>query len=95
MRFKEGDYVKVRRWKDMICEFGIDDFGDIPCWYSFIAKMKCLCGQILSISVISSSDQFYKAQSSSEDISEYCFSDDMLELRTYSKEEFEQQENTR
>ena len=93
MRFKEGDYVKVRSWKDMENEFGINDFGEIPCSWTFIDDMRHLCGQILYIDRVFES--YYIIMESNKKCTCFSISDDMLELRTYSKEEFEQQESTR
>ena len=92
MRFQYGDYVKVRSWKDMENEFRLNSYGEIMCCCCFVPDMKYLCGQILSITQVLS--RSYRARSSYGDIG-FKFSDDMLELRTYSKEEFEQQESTR
>ena len=74
-------------------EFGIDDFGEIPCCCTFIDDMRYLCGQILYIDMVFGSS--YNTMESNKDRTHFLISDDMLELRTYSKEEFEQQENTR
>lgn len=93
MRFQYGDYVKVRRLKDMKNEFETNCCGDIKCSCFFVSEMAYLCGQILFITQVLS--RSYRARSSYGDILSFKFSDDMLELRTYSKEEFEQQENTR
>ena len=93
MRFQYGDYVKVRSWKDMENEFGLNSFREIPCDCFFVSDMKYLCGQILSITKVLS--RSYLTRSSSGDMLGYNISDDMLELSTYFKEEFEQQESTR
>lgn len=30
MKYKVGDKVRVRKWNDMVDEFGTDEDGDIP-----------------------------------------------------------------
>ena len=49
MRFKEGDYVKVRAWKDMENEFGLTPSGFINTYCYFVKIMRFLCGKILYI----------------------------------------------
>jgi hypothetical protein len=43
--FKIGQKVKVKEWKEMIEEFGLDEGGDINCALSFVANMRKLCGE--------------------------------------------------
>lgn len=49
-KFKEGDLVIIRQWDDMVSEFGINRYGDIPCLGTFLESMKYLCGTVGFIS---------------------------------------------
>ena len=42
--FKVGDHLRIRKWEDMEAEFGINQFGDIPCEAMFTRYMRDLCG---------------------------------------------------
>lgn len=78
MRFKEGDIVKVRSWKDMECEFGKDRNGEIPCHCTFVRGMEKYCGEFLIIEYVSS-DCYYVMNAG------FSWSDDMLENTAYQK----------
>ena len=90
MRFKKGDYVKVRRWKDMENEFGLSPSGYINTYCYFVNIMRFLCGKILYIKHVNILDYYTTLLPSGKKVM-FCISDDMLEPRTYSKEEFENQ----
>ena len=49
MKYKIGDTVKIRQWKDMKKEFGLDSFGNIKTKIIFLTSMKEYCGKILKI----------------------------------------------
>ena len=40
-----GKEYRIRQWEDMANEFGIDTQGNIKCEFSFVKKMKELCGK--------------------------------------------------
>lgn len=44
MKHKIGDIVKIRTWKSMENEFGVNRYGDIPQYPYFSPRMKYLCG---------------------------------------------------
>lgn len=53
MEFKVGDTVKIRSWKSMVNEFGVDEYGDVPVEESgiwFALSMKSYCGKVMTIS---------------------------------------------
>lgn len=83
MRFKKGDIVKVRSWKDMECEFGKDVRGNIPCRCDFVDEMKKYCGEFLIIIAISS-DCYFVTNMDNIDVG-FTWSDDMLENTAYQK----------
>ena len=49
MEFHSGDAVRIREWEDMKNEYGIDEYGEIPCNMSFVAEMLPLCGMIFTV----------------------------------------------
>ena len=50
--FKAGDKVRIRRWKEMEEEFGLNDDGFIKCLGVFSTPMKKLCGLTATISIV-------------------------------------------
>lgn len=38
--FHIGDYVRIRTWKDMEKEFGLNDYNDINCKFTFTRGMR-------------------------------------------------------
>lgn len=54
MKFKVGDKVRVRSWKSMEREFGLDRRGNVNCHtIPFVKGMKEYCGTIQTITAIS------------------------------------------
>lgn len=51
MRYKVGDKVRVRKWHDMIDEFGTDEEGDIPVTLElcFAKEMSIFCDNTFTI----------------------------------------------
>lgn len=84
MRFKLGDIVKVRSWKDMECEFGKNGNDDIPCHCDFVRPMEKYCGEFLIIRDVSvlGSGCYYLMNMDNIDVG-YSWSDDMLENTAY------------
>lgn len=41
--------VRIRDWDVMKMEFGLDEDGDIDCYYSFTTEMREYCGKIIEI----------------------------------------------
>ena len=41
--------VKIREWEEMAEIYGLDEDGDIDCYYSFTTEMKQYCGKIIEI----------------------------------------------
>lgn len=81
MRFKEGDIVKVRSWKDMECEFGKNENNDIPCLHTFVDEMEKYCGEFLIIRSVSF-NSYYMMDMYHINIG-FSWSDDMLENTAY------------
>ena len=81
MRFKKGDIVKVRSWKDMECEFGKNGNDDIPCRWDFVRDMEKYCGEFLIIRDISF-DAYYMMDMDNINVG-FSWSDDMLENTAY------------
>lgn len=44
-KFKVGEKVKIRKWYDMVNEFGIDEDGSIKTKNGFVEDMRELCGK--------------------------------------------------
>ena len=47
--FKAGDRVVVRDWDDMVAEYGVSKWGDIPKDSQFTNSMKPLCGRTATV----------------------------------------------
>lgn len=73
MRYKVGDKVKVREWDDMEEEFGMDEYGDIDCNFSFVKNMKEYCGKEMTVSRVLT--DYYTLE---EDDGVWKWADDML-----------------
>ena len=59
MKYKIGDRVRVRQWKAMEREYGLDDFGDIKIPIrGFASEMREFCGMIATIDDVR--DNYYK-----------------------------------
>lgn len=74
MRFKKGDYVRIRSWEEMVKEFGIDNNGEVDtprC--SFTEGMKDYCGEIRKVSAADHDDTYQM-----EGIDFYWFPEDSL-----------------
>lgn len=41
--------VRIKEWDTLAEEFGIDEDGDIDCFYSFTTDMKEYCGEVLEL----------------------------------------------
>jgi len=50
MGFKRGDKVRVRQWKAMEREYGLDKNGDIDLPCKFTSDMRDFCGKVVTIS---------------------------------------------
>ena len=75
--FKIGDKVKIRTWESMAKEFGTDRDGDISCKCWFVTDMKKYCGKVFTIKEVLCDGNYYL--SSDDNVSEWKFSEDMLE----------------
>ncbi|BAL85161.1 hypothetical protein SELR_pSRC300880 (plasmid) [Selenomonas ruminantium subsp. lactilytica TAM6421] len=75
MRFKKGDYVRIRSWEEMKKEYGVGEDGevDIP-QCSFTEGMKDYCGEIREVSVADDRDDTYQMKG----IDFYWFPEDSL-----------------
>lgn len=81
MKFKLGDIVKVRSWKDMECEFGKDRNGEIPLHCCFARSMKGYCGEFLIIREVFP-ECYYMMDMDNINVG-FAWSDDMLENTAY------------
>ena len=45
-----GDVLRIRQWDDMAKEFGVNDYGSIPCRCAFTEDMCYLCGEKFTVS---------------------------------------------
>lgn len=68
-----GDSVRIRSWEDMKSEFGVDEYGNIPCRFSFTEYMKDMCGDEFTITKI------YGGKYSGHEKGSVMLSIDMLE----------------
>lgn len=77
MEIKVGDRVRIREWKDMEKEFGLNYTGNIHCAGLFTSNMKHLCGQEIKVTSVRKG---IKANSIFiQDLGRYKISSDMLE----------------
>lgn len=90
MNYKPGDLVKIKSWRDMADEFGVDHYGDIMCNGYFVSGMYQFCEKIVEIetAVINArrGDTDYTVVG---DDDEWKFTDDMIE-RPATEEETEE-----
>lgn len=80
MKYRVGDKVKVRKWEDMVDEFGTYELGGIRTHFCFDNRMKQYCGKIVTIKNLTTDaigDEYYDILEDTEN--EFCFSDDMFE----------------
>mgnify|MGYP004503618779 CR=1 FL=1 len=47
--YKIGDKVKIRSWKSMENEFGLNWWDDIKSYITFTRKMRESCGRVMTI----------------------------------------------
>lgn len=81
MKFKLGDVVKVRSWKDMECEFGKYRNDEIPCHCCFVKSMEKYCGDFLIIRDVFF-DCYFMMDMDNINVG-FSWSDDMLENTAY------------
>lgn len=85
MRYRVDDKVKVRKWDDMVAEFGLDVYGNIKTpEFLFIEYMKDCCDKTATIvrdDLEENGDRYYTIKIDSMDGQEQCFyfTDEMLE----------------
>lgn len=72
-RYEVGDLVLVKKWNDMVAEYGLDSDGDINTRESFTRDMKKYCGNIMTVSLVDE-DGAYKLKDAG-----FWFSNDMIE----------------
>lgn len=83
MEFKVGQKVKIRKWDDMVSEYGVDGLGDIACDGTFVKGMKPLCGLIFTISEINDTHVYFKKDPAYNNMyTNWEFSTDMIEPAT-------------
>lgn len=78
MNFKVGDKVRIRTWKDMEKEFGLDSNGYIKCKLTFTPGMKHLCGRVATIRSMSGKNITLDFKNTTGDIC-WNYSTDMIE----------------
>lgn len=75
VKIKEGDYVRVRGWENMLQDFGLNEDGNIKTKVPFVKGMNRYCGKIIRISkTFEDSEALY-----SDDVNSYTLTEDMLE----------------
>lgn len=72
-RYEVGDLVLVKKWNDMVAEYGLNSDGDINTRESFTRDMKKYCGNIMTVSLVDE-DGAYKLKDAG-----FWFSNDMIE----------------
>jgi len=77
MRYKAGDKVKIKTWKDMEEKYGLDSVGDIKCFCNFTENMEKKLNDLYPnrIVIISKIETTYY---SVENVG-WAWSDDMIE----------------
>ena len=75
--FNPGDLVVIRDWDDMEEEYGLNEYGNISCKFTFVAEMDYLCGSEWTIRDFghNGSVRFVEAHSPDHD---YSISTDMI-----------------
>lgn len=79
--YKVGDRVRIKSWKQMEKEYGLDAAGGIKCKRAFVKSMRKYCGSTLTISKIASADTMDMQGSM------YSFSTDMIECKVEDEPE--------
>lgn len=83
MKFNVGDRVRIKSWETLVEEFGIDDWGYIPCKFAFTEEMKYLCGRTAKIEkIVNTRDGKSELKLENWNInpnSQYTYSTDMVE----------------
>ena len=75
MKFKKGDKVRVRQWKAMEREYGLNIYGCIKTeGVRFARDMRVYCGKVVTVSEVW--DDYYKIE---EDNGAFKWTDDMFE----------------
>ena len=75
MKFKKGDKVRVRQWKAMKREYGLNTYGCIKTGgFYFTREMSEYCGKVVTVSEVW--DGYYKIE---EDNGAFKWTDDMFE----------------
>lgn len=69
--FEIGDKVRIKSWKQMVEEFGLNNIGNIECEQSFVLGMKYLCRKKIII------DRIHNNRI--QDIDDWSISFDMIE----------------
>ena len=59
LHIRNGDKVRIRSWKSMAKEYGLDKDGDIKCAPFYVRDMKQYCGQVLIVSRVVDDDYFH------------------------------------
>ena len=72
-RYEVGDQVLVKKWDDMVSEYGLDVDGDINTDVAFVKDMKQYCGMVMTVSSVQSSGLFFLGNAG------WSFSNDMIE----------------
>lgn len=50
--YSPGEVVVIRDWEDMEQEFGLNDYGSIPCNCVFTPDMRCFCEMRVTIASV-------------------------------------------
>ena len=85
MKYRVGDKVKVRKWDDMVAEFGLDVYGNIKTpEFLFVEYMKDCCDKTATIvrdDLDENGDRYYTIKIDSMDGQEqfFYFTDEMIE----------------
>lgn len=72
-RYEVGDQVLVKKWDDMVSEYGLDVDGDINTDVAFVKDMKQYCGMVMTVSSVQSSGLFFLGNAG------WSFTNDMIE----------------
>jgi len=76
MKYKVGDRVKIKSWKEMEEKYGIDSDGDIDLpESSFVTNMKKYCGKVMTISDV---DDYFNEYHMKEDDGSWIWTNKMI-----------------
>ncbi len=78
-KFKNGDRVRIRKWDDLVSEFGLDEDGDVSCNGCFNKEMRHLCGREATICSVRDKEFELTDWSDASGDLYWCFTVDMLE----------------